>query len=50
MKEKLKSNKQEELYYEIEHPLIEVLFNMEEYGFKIDTKKLKEYVSELEEK
>ncbi|NLM12929.1 MAG: DNA polymerase I [Epulopiscium sp.] len=50
MKQKLKENNQEQLYYEIEHPLIEVLFNMEKYGFKIDTKKLKEYVDELEEK
>ncbi|WP_341877043.1 DNA polymerase I [Defluviitalea saccharophila] len=50
IRKKLKENNQEQLYYEIEHPLIEVLFSMEEYGFKIDTKKLKEYVTELEEK
>ncbi|HHW67208.1 MAG TPA: DNA polymerase I [Epulopiscium sp.] len=50
IKQKLKENNQEQLYYEIEHPLIEVLFSMEEYGFKIDTQRLKEYVDELEEK
>ncbi|WP_058485057.1 DNA polymerase I [Defluviitalea phaphyphila] len=50
MTKKLKANNQEYLYYEIEHPLIEVLFSMEEHGFKIDVKKLKEYVEELDKK
>lgn len=50
MIEKLKENGQESLYFEIELPLIEVLYHMEKYGFKIDILKLKEYIKELAEK
>ncbi|NLK21675.1 MAG: DNA polymerase I [Epulopiscium sp.] len=50
MKDKLKENNQEMLYYEVEHPLIEVLFKMEDQGFKVDINKLKEYTYELEGK
>jgi len=50
MEEKIKENNQEFLYYEIELPLIEVLFSMEKHGFKIDINRLKEYIEELTEK
>ncbi|HHW32329.1 MAG TPA: DNA polymerase I [Clostridiaceae bacterium] len=41
---------QRELYYEIELPLVEVLADMENWGFKIDTEKLKKLSGELQEK
>ncbi|HHV98105.1 MAG TPA: DNA polymerase I [Clostridiaceae bacterium] len=54
LKEKLDSimeaNGQKQLYYEIELPLIEVLSEMEYWGFKVNIDELKEYSYELEEK
>lgn len=41
---------QKELYYEIELPLIEVLADMETWGFKIDGEGLKKLSCELEDK
>ncbi|MCX8130146.1 MAG: DNA polymerase I [Clostridia bacterium] len=43
-------NGQEKLYYDIELPLVEVLADMEYWGFRIDKKGLKEFAVELEEK
>lgn len=42
LKKSLKELNMEELYYNMELPLIEVLFSMEELGFKLDLKKLNE--------
>jgi len=54
LKEKLDSileaNGQKKLYYEIELPLIEVLSEMEYWGFKVNIDELKEYSYELEER
>jgi len=50
MVEKIKENQQEFLYYDIELPLIEVLYNMEKCGFTIDINRLKEYIEELTKK
>ena len=38
--DKIKENKLEKLLYECEFPLVDVLFNMEESGFKIDKERL----------
>ncbi len=50
MDTKIKENKQEYLYYEIELPLIYVLADMELYGMKADKKKLEIYRDTLLEK
>lgn len=49
MAEKLKENGQENLFYEIEMPLIYVLADMEKYGIKVDKKALLAYQKRLEE-
>ena len=49
MAEKLKENQQEELFYEIEMPLLYVLADMEKYGMKIDPAALSAYQKQLEE-
>jgi len=45
---KLKENKVEKLFREVEIPLIHVLANMEREGVKIDTKVLNDYSAQLE--
>lgn len=50
MAEKIEKNGQNELYYNIELPLIYVLAEMELNGIKIDSDKLKEYGIELKTK
>jgi len=47
---RIEENGQEELYYEIELPLVEVLADMEYRGIKVDIQKLKEYSRLLDEK
>lgn len=49
MAEKLKENGQENLFYEIEMPLINVLADMEKYGIKVDKEALLAYQKRLEE-
>lgn len=49
MEEKLKENGQENLFYEIEMPLINVLADMEKYGIKVDKAALLAYQKRLEE-
>lgn len=44
----IEANDQKELYYEIELPLIEVLSEMEYWGFKANIDDLREYSMELE--
>lgn len=48
MNAKLEENEQQNLYYEIELPLIYVLADMENYGIKINQKELIDYRSNLE--
>ena len=48
MKEKLEAEKMTSLFYDIEMPLIEVLFDMECEGIKVDPVGLKAYGMELE--
>lgn len=43
-------NGQEELYYNIELPLVEVLSDMEFRGFKVNVEALRQYSAELEKK
>ena len=50
MEVELKENGQEDLYFNIEFPLIFVLADMELTGIKIDGDKLSEYSSELSQK
>ena len=44
------SNNQEELYYKIELPLVEVLADMEYWGFKVNIEELRNFSLELEER
>ncbi|HEY5583369.1 MAG TPA: DNA polymerase I [Ruminiclostridium sp.] len=44
----IKENEQDELFYEIELPLVEVLADMELWGFKVDVNGLKSYSKELD--
>lgn len=46
----IKKNDQEELFYNIELPLVEVLADMEYWGFKVDVEGLKKYSKELDGK
>jgi len=46
----IRENGQEELYYKIELPLVEVLSDMEYWGFKVNIDGLREFSHELEEK
>lgn len=46
----IKNNNQEELYFNIELPLVEVLADMEYWGFKVNIEGLQTFSSELEEK
>lgn len=48
MSAKIKENGQEELFYNIEMPLIYVLSNMEKYGIKINREELEKYQKDLE--
>lgn len=50
LKESIKSSGLEFIYQEIEKPLIQLLFEMEENGFKINEQKLDEIASEFDEK
>lgn len=50
LKSIIKENGQEELYYDIELPLVEVLAEMEHWGFKVDKEGLRNLSAELEEK
>lgn len=47
---KLEENQQTKLYYEIELPLVSVLADMEISGIKVDTKRLADFSSMLDEK
>lgn len=47
---KLIQNNQQDLYYNIEHPLIEVLSSMEDYGIRIDKQELINYGQNLTKK
>ena len=42
LKDKLREEKMESLYYDVELPLSDVLFDMEESGFKVDAEALKD--------
>lgn len=44
----IKNNGQDELFYKIELPLVEVLADMELWGFKVDVEGLKTYSKELD--
>ncbi len=44
----IKDNNQQQLYYEVELPLVEVLADMEHHGFKVNTEELKLFSAELE--
>ncbi len=44
----IESNGQNELFYNIELPLVEVLADMEHWGFKVDVESLKAYAKELD--
>ncbi len=48
MHEKMVESNMDKLFYEIEMPLIEVLFNMEIQGITVDVKNLEEYGVELQ--
>ena len=48
IRELLKENEMEHLFYTIEMPLIEVLFTMEKEGLCVDVEALKEYGEELQ--
>lgn len=50
IRQRIEENGQEELFYEIELPLVEVLADMEYRGFKVNIEKLKEYSERLDEK
>jgi len=50
LEKNIAENGQEELYYNIELPLVEVLADMEYHGFKVDTEGLKSFSAELEER
>ncbi|WP_265443667.1 DNA polymerase I [Acetivibrio straminisolvens] len=45
-----KENNQEQLYYDIELPLVRALADMEYYGFKVNVNALVEFSKELQEK
>ncbi len=49
MAEKIRENKQENLYYDIELPLVSVLADMEKYGIKVNKKALESYQKRLED-
>ncbi len=46
----IEENGQEDLFYDIELPLIEVLADMEHRGFKVNIEKLEEFSARLDEK
>jgi len=48
--DRISQNNQEELYYEIELPLIEVLADMEYRGFKVNTEGLKQFSAKLDDR
>lgn len=48
--DKLKEEEMETLYYEVEHPLIEVLASMEDNGIRVDASILKAMEIDLDEK
>lgn len=47
LKDKIKNEDMEELYYNVEHPLIAVLADMEEEGFKVDENVLDELAAKF---
>ncbi|NCC15635.1 MAG: DNA polymerase I [Clostridia bacterium] len=49
MEKQLQENQQQELFYDIEMPLVYVLADMEEYGIKVNKDALMEYQKNLEE-
>lgn len=49
MAEKIKENEQEELFYEVEMPLLYVLADMERWGMKVDRQALLAYQKQLAE-
>lgn len=50
LREKIKEQHMEDLYYEIERPLIKVLASMENLGFKVDQEELENLSKEFGEK
>lgn len=48
--EKINENTQNELYYDVELPLVVVLADMEYWGFKVNIEDLKKFLIELEDK
>lgn len=48
LKKEIEQNEMEQLFYEIEMPLVKVLFDMEIEGIKVDVDKLKAYGRELD--
>ncbi|MCR4437045.1 MAG: DNA polymerase I [Clostridiales bacterium] len=50
LEQKIKENNQWDLYCKIELPLVEVLADMEFWGFKVDVEELRRFSAELEEK
>ena len=48
LKKEIEDNQMEELFYNIEMPLVKVLFDMEVEGIKVDVEKLKAYGKELD--
>lgn len=50
LSDKLKANGLEKLYYEVELPLVSVLFNMEQTGFMTDGEVLKELGNRMKER
>lgn len=50
LKKKIAENGQDDLYYTIEMPLIEVLADMEFRGFKVNKKELEEFSHKLDER
>lgn len=49
MEKKIRENKQENLYYDIELPLVSVLADMEKYGIKVNKTALEGYQKRLED-
>ena len=50
MKEEIKNDELEYIYYKIEKPLVNVLYNMEKYGILIDIPYLERFSSEIGDK
>ena len=49
LKERISREDMDELYYEVEHPLIFILSSMEAVGFKVNREKLNELAIKFKE-